>query len=136
MEKHTTHAINLRTKRTIPILLDILRYFFKKRFQKNSSLSSLTQELEEAFTGRSFDIDCVVEKENWKSTPLTPLNSNLKGIFQFYLIYRDIFSKNELRKTYHSHHLPKNWKNPLQIMTLRLFLLLKMKMEKAYHSRH
>ena len=64
MEKHTTHAINLRTKRTIPILLDILRYFFKKRFQKNSSLSSLTQELEEAFTGRSFDIDCVVEKEN------------------------------------------------------------------------
>ena len=32
MEKHTTHAINLRTKRTIPILLDILRYFLQNDF--------------------------------------------------------------------------------------------------------
>ena len=81
MEKHTTHAINLRTKRTIPILLDILRYFFKKRFQKNSSLSSLTQELEEAFTDSDFEIIFVVENENGKSIPLTPLISELKGLF-------------------------------------------------------
>ena len=72
----------------------------------------------------------------WKSIPLTPSTSELKGLFQFCLIYRDIFSQNDSRKAHRSYRLPKNWKNHLQIMTLRLFLLLKMKMEKSCHSRH
>ena len=45
------------------------------------------------FTDRDFEIIFVVENENEKSIPLTPLISELKGLFQFCLIYRYIFHK-------------------------------------------
>ena len=77
MKNHTTHAINLKILKSISILIDISVYFFKKWFQKNLSLSSLTQQLEESFTDRDFEIISVVENENGKIMPLTPLSLEL-----------------------------------------------------------
>ncbi len=58
-----------------------MEIFFKKWFQKDLSLSSLAQELEVLFTDSDFEIIFVVENENEKSIPLTPLISELKGLF-------------------------------------------------------
>ena len=92
-KNHATHATKFRTVRSISILPDISVYFFKKWIEKNSSLSSLTQELEGLFTDSDFEIIFVVENENGKSIPLTSLIPKLKELFQFYLIYWYIFHK-------------------------------------------
>ncbi len=54
-----------------------MKIFFKKWFQKNLSLSSLTQKLKVLFTDRDFEIVFVVENENEKSIPLMPLSLEL-----------------------------------------------------------
>jgi hypothetical protein len=75
-------------------------------------------------------------KNNKNKFYLPFLFSFFNDFLFYYSFYITYFSQNGFRKTYHSYHLPKNWKKSLQTAGLRLFLLLKMEMEKSCHSRH
>ena len=98
MKNYATHAINLKIFKIYSNSTWYISIFFTKWFQKNLSLSSLTQELKESFTDSRVMIIFIVENENVKSIPLTPLISELKEVFQFCLIYWYIFHKMDWEK--------------------------------------